>query len=116
MSLTQGGVRHLHPVQQEQYLYREMVLHRELSFPQNTWSAWKTCGTTCSATSRNTVITRAQTKSTQPSCTCFMRGCSFLARRISHLVPGTCHHGWRRLPRCRHSGESDRGSHHGRDR
>src|SRR5260370_11999752 len=115
MSLEQGVVR-LDPVKQERYLYREAVLHRDLSFPQNTCSAWKTCGTMRSATITTQVSSRAQAKSTQPSWTCFMRGCSFPARRISHLVPGTCHHGWRRLPHCRADGESDRRAHHGRDR
>src|SRR5258708_34702409 len=47
------------------------------SFPQNPCKILKTCSTICSAIIMNTVSGRAQVKSIQPSCTCFMRGYSF---------------------------------------
>src|SRR5260370_23562136 len=111
MSLEQGVVR-LHPVKQERYLYREAVLHRDLSFAQNTCKAWKTCGTMRSATITTQVSSRAQAKSTQPSWTCFMQARSFLARRICRLATGTCHRGCRRLPHSHRNGESGQKSHH----
>src|SRR5258708_23634931 len=47
------------------------------SFPQNPCRAWKTCGTIRSATITTQVSSRAQAKSREPGCTCFIRGYSF---------------------------------------
>src|SRR5260370_6897710 len=68
------------------------------SFPQNPCKVLKTCGTICSAMIMNTVSSRAQVKSIQPSCTCFMRGYS---------LPSVFVYGSHRYPSS--SGSSERG-------
>src|SRR6266446_3004136 len=75
--LTAGSSQHREKRSKRDALWLSLDVLAYPSFPQNPCKVLKTCGTICSAMIMNTVSRRAQVKSIQPSCTCFMRGGSF---------------------------------------